>query len=224
MRRLKLMLPVLSGIGLWLGVSIGALAGDLSKAEKAEGFVSLFNGKTLDGWIGSTKGYIAENGLLVCRKKGGGNLLTAKQYADFVLRFEFRLPPGGNNGLAIRTPRKGNPAYVGMELQILDNTSKRYAKLKPYQYHGSIYGVVAALRGHLKPVGEWNQQEVIARGTKIRVVLNGTTIVDADLKGIKPLDGRKHAGLSRKSGHLGFMGHGARIDFRHIRLKDLAAK
>lgn len=192
--------------------------------EKADGFVALFNGKNLEGWIGSTKGYIVEDGVLACLPKGGGNLLTARQYSDFVLRFEFKLPPGGNNGLAIRTPPSGNPAYAGMELQILDNTARRYANLKSYQYHGSIYGVVPAQRGHLKPVGEWNSQEVIVRGSYIRVILNGAPIINANIDGLEPLDGRKHPGLKRTAGHVGFMGHGARIDFRHIRLKDLASK
>ncbi len=192
--------------------------------EKADGFVALFNGKNLEGWIGSTKGYIVEDGVLACLPKGGGNLLTARQYSDFVLRFEFKLPPGGNNGLAIRTPPSGNPAYAGMELQILDNTARRYANLKSYQYHGSIYGVVPAQRGHLKPVGEWNSQEVIVRGSYIRVILNGAPIINANIDGLEPLDGRKHPGLKRAAGHVGFMGHGARIDFRHIRLKDLASK
>ena len=191
--------------------------------EKAAGFVALFNGKNLEGWIGSTKGYVAEKGVLACLPKGGGNLLSARQYSDFILRFEFKLPPGGNNGLAIRTPASGNPAYAGMELQILDNTAKRYARLKSYQYHGSIYGVVPAQRGHLKPVGEWNSQEVVVRGTYIRVILNGAPIVNANIDGLGSLDGRKHPGLERDKGHIGFMGHGARVEFRNIRIKDLAA-
>lgn len=196
-------------------------ADKLSRKERVEGFKKLFNGKTLDGWVGSTKGYVAEKGLLVCLKKGGGTLFTDREYADFVFRFEFRLPPGGNNGLAIRAPLKGNPAYAGMELQILDNSAKKYANLKPYQYHGSVYGVVPAKRGHLKPVGEWNAQEVIVRGSTVKVILNGVTIVDVDLKGIKPLDNGNHPGLKRTKGHIGFMGHGDRIEFRNIRVREL---
>ena len=193
-----------------------------AKEKKADGFVVLFNGKNLDGWIGSTKGYVAEGGVLACLPKGGGNLLSARQYSDFILRFEFKLPPGGNNGLAIRTPASGNPAYAGMELQILDNTAKRYARLAPYQYHGSIYGVVPAQRGYLKPVGEWNSQEVVARGSYIRVILNGKPIVNANIDGLESLDGKKHPGLKRVRGHVGFMGHGARVEFRNIRIKELA--
>ena len=193
-------------------------------ADVEEGFTSLFDGKTLTGWQGNINGYDAKDGILTCRKKGGGRLLTKKQYGDFVFRFEFKLTPGANNGLGIRTPPQGDAAYVGMELQILDNTAKKYAKLKPYQYHGSIYGVVPAKRGHLKPVGEWNVQEVTAKGDDIKIVLNGETIVEANLKEAAKngtIDGRKHPGLFNKTGHIGFLGHGALVEFRNIRIKEL---
>jgi len=211
-------------IALCLAAALGLAAEKDARKAGEEGFVSLFNGRDLAGWIGSTKGYAAENGVLVCLKKGGGNLYTEKQYGDFHLKFEFTLEPGANNGLGIRTPTGVNAAYHGMELQILDDTAPRYAKLKPYQYHGSIYGVVPCKRGHQKKVGEWNRQEVIAKGGRIRVILNGTTIVDADVWKIDPaktIDGRPHPGLHNKKGHIGFLGHGARIEFRHIRIKEL---
>ena len=90
------------------------------------------------------------------RERFGGNLYTEKEYADFIYRFEFQLTPGANNGLGIRAPLTGDAAYVGMELQILDNTAPIYANLHEYQYHGSVYGVIPAKKGFLKPVGEWN--------------------------------------------------------------------
>lgn len=192
--------------------------------EQKAGFVSLFDGKTLSGWQGSTDGYIVEDGALVCPADKGGNLFTTGQYGDFVLRFEFVLSPGANNGLGIRAPLEGDTAYVGMELQILDNTAAEYADLKPYQYHGSIYGVAAAERGHLRPVGETNRQEVVCRGTQITVKLNGRTIVDADIAASieeGTLDGRPHPGLKRERGHIGFLGHGTRVEFRNIRIKPL---
>lgn len=188
----------------------------------AEGFIPLVLDKELTGWTGSTKGYDFENGVLVCDEKRGGMILTEKEYADFVIRFDFKLSPGGNNGLAIRTPLGVNPAYGGMEIQILDNRAEKHAKLQPYQYHGSIYGVVPAKREFQNPVGDWNSEEVTAKGPHITVILNGTTIVDADISKIeKPEDGKEHPGLTRTQGHVGFMGHGSRVEFRNIRIKEL---
>ncbi len=201
------------------------LAAELSCEEQQRGFVSLFDGKTLNGWVGATKGYAAEDGKIVCPKDGGGNLFTENEYSDFVLRFEFKLEANGNNGLGIRAPLGKNAAYAGMELQILDNSGTKYKdKLKPWQYHGSIYGVVPAKRGFMKPVGEWNYQEVIADGRRIKVILNGETIVDADIDEVstpKTIDGRDHPGLKRTKGHIGFLGHGARLEFRNLRVRDL---
>lgn len=190
-----------------------------------EGFVSLFDGKTLQGWKASD-GYKVEDGKLVCIQGGRGNLLTEKEYGDFVLRFEVRLTPGANNGLGIRCPLRldGNLHIDGIELQIIDDSAEKYSSLQPYQYHGSVYGVVAAKRGSLKPVGEWNAQEVTVQGRRIKVVVNGTTIVDADLDEATKsgtLDGVKHPGLDRTRGHLGFLGHGDRIEVRNIRIREV---
>ncbi len=196
----------------------------LTEQEKAEDFALLFNGKDLSGWTGNTKGYAVEDGRIVVLEHTGGNLYTQKEYSNFVLRFEFKLTPGANNGLGIRAPLSGDAAYVGMELQILDDTADKYKNLKPYQYHGSIYGVVAAKRGHLKPVGQWNFEEVIANDRQITVNLNGVTIVDADIdKTATPatIDGRNHPGLKRDKGHIGFLGHGDRLEFRNIRIREL---
>jgi len=190
--------------------------------ECLDGFMPLFNGMDLTGWIGDTGGYVVEDAKVVCRP--GGNLYTEKEYSDFVMRFEFKLSRGANNGLGIRTPLEGDPAYVGMEIQILDNTADVYKDLRPYQYHGSIYGVVPAKRGYLNPVGEWNFEEVIANGDQITVNLNGTTIVDADIREASTpntLDEREHPGLERATGHIGFLGHGSYVEFRNIRVKEL---
>ena len=189
-----------------------------------EGFVPLFNGRDLSGWVGATDGYAVEDGVLYCDPDAGGNLYTEGEYGDFVLRFAFKLTPGANNGLGIRAPLEGDAAYQGMELQILDDSAAKYADLAPYQYHGSVYGVVPAERGHLKPPGEWNEQEVTCDGRRVKVVLNGATIVDADLDEAAEggtMDGRPHPGLDRQRGHIGFLGHGSRVDFRDIRIKVL---
>jgi len=190
------------------------------------GFTPLFDGKTLNGWTlvgGRGPGYIVENGLLVCPAEGGGNLFTEKEYANFILRFEFRLSPGGNNGVGIRAPLEGDAAYQGMEIQILDDQHEKYKGwLKPEQHHGSIYDVIPARTGYLKPAGEWNEEEILADGRRIRVTLNGVIIVDADLDMVKePQVLKRHPGLLRSSGHIGFLGHGTRVEFRNIRIKVL---
>lgn len=194
-------------------------------AENAceEGFVPIFNGQDLTGWVGDTKGYVVEEGSMIC--KPGGNIFTEKEYADFVFRFEFKLTPGANNGVGIRAPLEGNAAYVGMEIQILDDRHPKYKDIHEYQAHGSIYGVVPAKRDHLKPAGEWNTEEITAKGNQITVVLNGVTIVDADIAKASEngtLDGAEHPGLKNTKGHIGFLGHGDRIEFRNLRVKDLA--
>ncbi|HUU16217.1 MAG TPA: DUF1080 domain-containing protein [Sedimentisphaerales bacterium] len=197
----------------------------LTKKEKSKGFVRLFNGKDMTGWTGNTKGYTAEDGKIVLHpERGSGNLYTVGEYGDFIFRFEFKLTPGANNGLAIRAPLSGDAAYSAMELQILDNTAPKYKDLKPYQFHGSIYGVVPAKRGYLKPIGEWNSEKVIAKGRRIKVILNGTTIVDADIDEAstpKTMDGRDHPGLKRDKGNIGFCGHGDYLEFRNLRIKSL---
>ena len=190
-------------------------------------FVSLFNGENLDGWVGNKDSYTVEDGMIVIDPTGGGsggNLYTEKEYSNFVLQFEFQLTPGANNGLGIHAPLEGDAAYVGKELQILDNTAEKYAELEPYQYHGSVYGIIPAKRGFQKPEGEWNAQEVIVEGSKVKVILNGTAIVDGDfLEASKEgtMDGKDHPGLQRTKGHIGFLGHGDVLRIRNIRIKDL---
>ena len=145
----------------------------------------------------------------------------------FNFRFEFKLTPGANNGLGIHAPLTGDVAYVGKELQILDNTASIYANLKAYQYHGSVYGVIASKRGFLKPVGQWNSEEVIVKGNHIKIILNGTVIVDGNWEEASKngtLDQKNHPGLKRNKGHIGFLGHGSELQFRNIRIKDLSKK
>lgn len=202
---------------------------ELSAAEKKENFKVLFDGTNMHSWMGNTTDYIIEDGNMVVYPKPGshGNLYTKDEYSDFVFRFEFKLTPGANNGLGIRAPLEGDAAYTGMELQILDNEADIYKNLQPYQYHGSAYGILPARRGFLKPVGEWNYQEVLVQGQKVKVVLNGTVILDGDLTEARKngsLDGKEHPGLHRDKGHLGFLGHGSVLSFRNIRIKKLSKK
>jgi len=222
-------------------LSIAWLNAAPSPQEKEPGFTSLFNGKDFTGWVygrrangaenKSGKGYQIENGVLYSTKDDGGNLYTEKEYANFVFRFEFRLTPNANNGIGIRAPLEGDAAYVGMEIQVLDDGGSQYTNLLPGQYHGSIYKVVAAKRGFQKPVGEWNSEEITANGRRITVKLNGTVIVDANLDDVKDEAVLKEhrdltkpegsRGIANTKGHIGFLGHGAHVEFRNIRIKEL---
>jgi len=193
-------------------------------AEK--GFTELFDGKTTNGWQlvrGHGPGYVVKDGILVCPKEGGGNLFTAKEYGDFVFRFEFKLSPAGNNGVGIRAPLDGDAAYAGMEIQILDHDHAQYkGKIKPSQHHGSVYDVLAAKADALKPVGEWNSEEIRIKGSKIKVTLNGKVITEGDLSKVTDeAVHKKHPGLKREKGHIGFLGHGTHVEFRNIRVKEL---
>ena len=194
---------------------------------------SLLNGNTLEGWTGDTEGYVVEGDVLIC-KKGGKNLVTADQYSDFVFQFEFKLEESGNNGVGIRVPADGHPASSGMEIQILDHNGSRYSGmaemangkkrqlswLKPWQYHGSIYGITPAKTGYLKANGEWNQETIIAIEDHIMVILNGAVIVDAYLDQTTPVDGGAHPGMKNKKGHIVLAGHSDRVEFRNLRVAD----
>jgi hypothetical protein len=200
-----------------------ALADD---TQIPEGFQSLFNGKDLTGWQVNDKGDMkvwgAENGILYVNGSGGGWLMTDKEFSDFELRLEFKIPPKGNSGVALRSPLKGDPAYVGMEIQILDNDwyQKNYKGLKAVQHTGAIYGVVPPSKDVTKPVGEWNKYRIIAKGRQVTIELNGTTIVDANLDDQKE-HYKQHPGLQRETGHLGLQSHDGRVEFRNIYVKPL---
>ena len=198
-----------------------------SAAMAAEsGFKPIFDGKSLAGWTlvkGHGPGYIARDGLLVCPADGGGNLFTEREYADFALRFEFKVAPGGNNGIGIRAPLEGDAAYAGMEIQILDHGHANYkGKIKPAQHHGSVYDVFAATKDSLKPAGEWNEEEIWIKGSKIKVTLNKVVILEADLATVTdPAVLKKHPGLKNTKGHIGLLGHGTLVEFRNLRVREL---
>ena len=189
------------------------------------GFTSLFNGKNLDGWKlvgGVGPGYVVEGDKIVCPPDGGGNLFTEKEYANFVLRLEFKVSPGGNNGIGLRAPYEGDAAYQGMEIQVLDDPAPQYKDIRPAQHCGSIYGVFAAKQGALKPAGEWNSYEITANGRHVSIRLNQTMVIDADLDTVTDAELLKqHPGLARRAGHVGFLGHRSHVEFRNIRIKEL---
>lgn len=209
------------------------------RAAVEPGFVPIFNGRNLDGWQGlggDTSSYYAQDGQLICKDTGKVPIFTVKEYANFILRLEIKLDPGGNNGVGIRTKVSKQPHLEGSEIQVLDDpyyvrgipregkAPKDWVPLKNYQHHGSIYGVVPAKPGHLKPAGEWNQQEIVCDGRRVKITLNGTVIVDANLDQVKPIDGLAHPGLFYPQGHIGLHAHGnfgAKVYFRNLRLKEL---
>jgi hypothetical protein len=192
-----------------------------------EGFQPLFNGKDLLGWKvfgGKMDAWGAEDGLLFVKGSGGGWLMTEKEFSDFELRLEFKLPKGGNSGVALRAPLKGNVSYEGMEIQLLDDPwykdPKNYKGIRPTQLTGSIYDVVPPSKDATKPAGEWNTMRIIAKGRQVTVELNGTKIVDADLDKYKD-EVKKHPGLVREKGFLGLQSHDGRVEFRKIYVKPL---
>lgn len=213
-------------VGVLFAAAVAVLSAQQPAPADEAGFVPLFDGRTLAGWRlvgGHGPGYVVRDHTIVCPKDGGGNLFTEREYANFVLRFEFKTEPGGNNGIGIRAPYEGTTSYVGMEIQILDDGHEMYkGQIKSEQHHGSIYDVIPARTGFLKPAGEWNTEEISANGRRIRVTLNGAIILDADLDIVRePAVLAKHPGLSRTSGHIGLLGHESLVEFRNLRIKTL---
>jgi len=196
-------------------------ANEILRKHDAKGFTPIFNGKDFDGWDGPIDQYEVVDSAIVCKPKKGGNIYTKEQFGDFVARLEYKLPPGGNNGLAIRYPGTGQPSSDAMcEVQILDDNAPKHAKLDPRQYNGSVYGMIAAHRGYDRPIGAWNFMEVTVKGPKITVELNGTRIVDGDVSQVTEFMGNHpHPGKDRASGHFGFAGHQDPVAFRNIRIR-----
>lgn len=214
----------------WRNVFIREIPGSEANAILAKhgtsGFESVFNGKDFTGWGGPIENYEVVDGAIVCKPKKGGNIFTKEEFGDFVARVEYKLPPGGNNGLAIRYPGMGQASQIAMcEVQILDDDAPKYTKLDPRQFNGSAYGMIAAHRGYLRPTGEWNFMEVTVRGHTLQVELNGTRILDGDLSKVTEFkDNSPHPGKDRLSGHFGFCGHNDPVAFRNIQIKKLDKK
>jgi hypothetical protein len=198
-------------------------ANEILRSHSAKGYQDVFNGKDFTGWAGPIDQYEVKDGAIVCRPHKGGTIYTKDEYSDFMGRVEFKLPPAGNNGLAIRYPGQGDTAYVGMcEIQVLDDSAPQYAKLDPRQYNGSAYGMVPCHRGYQRPVGEWNFEEVTIKGPTIKVELNGTVILDTDLSKVTEyMANHPHPGKDRTRGHFGFAGHSDPVAFRNIQIKSL---
>ena len=210
--------------------ALGDLEADADPVSSKSEWVSLFDGRTLNGWQGGKEHFMVQRGCLVSNfgarpSREAGQLLSDKQYRDFVVRFDFKLSPHANSGFLIRSPVNGRAQYDAMEIQLIDDFSPTYAEVKDLQRTGAIYGVVAAKQGHLKRPGEWNSAEVRCVGRRVQVTLNGSQILDANLDSLagRTAGGKPHPGLKRSSGHIGFIGGGSqgRIDFRNIEIKEL---
>jgi hypothetical protein len=201
----------------------GVSAADDKKPAVPEGFTSLFNGKDLAGWkpTGKADVWAAEEGAIVCKGGGGGWLLTEKEYGDFEFRCEYRWgKDGGNSGVALRTPDKGDPAYVGMEIQLIDDEGWP-GKLADYQHTGSIYDVQPAKPAANKKIGEWNTVKITCKGRKVTIEQNGKELVNANLDDYKEKAEQNHPGLKRDKGHVGFQSYNFRVEFRNIVIKEL---
>ena len=199
-------------------------ANTILKSKGAQHFTPIFNGRNFDGWAGPLDNYEVRDGSIVCKPEKGGTIYWNQTLSDFDARLEFKLPAGGNNGLAIRYPGDGDTAYVGMtELQVLDdNYEKVRGPIDAKQAHGSAYGMVAAARGYQRPIGEWNVQDISVTGSTVRVELNGTVILNADLSKVDPatyLAKHEHPGVSRTSGFFGFAGHSDPVMFRNVLIR-----
>lgn len=192
-------------------------------ARGEEGFDSLFNGRDLSGWQRATNAYAVDSATQVLYSKppSGGYLYTQAVYSNFVFRFEFKLTKGANNGIGVRCPDQGFASREGMEFQILDNTDPKYAKIGETHLHGSLYGCVPAKGVELKPIGEWNSEEIRAVDNKVRVTVNGKVVLDTDLDQAQSVDGIPRTGFKRRWGYLGLLSHGDRVDFRNLFVKRL---
>jgi Domain of Unknown Function (DUF1080) len=191
--------------------------------DPPKGFESLFNGKDLTGWKSTGKMQVwgAEKGVIYCAGGGGGWLMTEKEFGDFELRVEYKMPKEGNSGVCIRSPFQGDPAYSGMEIQLIDDEGWP-GGLQKWQNTGAIYNVVPPKSIKNKAIGEWNSMTILAKGRQITVVNNGETLVDANLDDYVKEHAKKHPGLLRKDGHIGFQSYNKRVEFRNIFLKPLA--
>jgi hypothetical protein len=206
----------------WRNVFIREISGEEANKElaarDADGFVEHINGKDLSNWQGAVENYEVVDGAVVCKQGKGGDLLTKEEFEK-----------AGNNGIALRTPINGHSSKDGLELQVIDSdgyNEKQAAAgkggLKPEQYHGSLYHCVGAKHGFLRPVGEWNYQEIEVQGQRIKVTLNGTKILDVD---ISTFDRSQIAhppkGLDHTKGFIGFAGHSDPVAFRSFKVKRL---
>lgn len=206
---------------LWFTALLAPLC--LPGLSTADQWQSLFNGHDLTGWQpidSSADHWHAADGVLYCEGGGGGWLSTTQEYANFELRLEFRVPEGGNSGVFLRAPHQGNPAYAGLEVQVLDDFAPQYAQLQPSQYTGSVYDVAAPSHRVTRRAGQWQEMVILCDGPKVRITINGAPVLVTRLDD-HPEKFEKHPGLTRTSGYIGLQNHGTRLEYRNLAIRVL---
>lgn len=185
------------------------LPAQLTKAEARQGFVPLFNGKDTTGWHNRNDGrtpWTTEHGMLVMGS-GGADLITDQKFGDFVIRYEYMCPKGGNSGLYLRGR---------YEIQVMDDSAKTAPDLHG---DGSIYGMIAPSKIAGKAPGEWNTVEATLVGNNVTVILNGVKIIDN-----QPIAGATGGALDDKvnePGPIMVQGDHGPVAYRNIRIKGL---
>lgn len=193
----------------------------LSDCEKQEGFVPLFDGKDMEKWVVmGDPAWSVQNGILVCSGQGHRWLRSKGEFKDFVLRLEFRISPGGNSGVFVRATEGGNPAFTGMELQIMGD----HNQAPGVHSTASVYDAIAPSVNLSRPAGDWNSMEITLLGSGIAVALNGRTVVAADLSD-KELNAKLAEDVKfwnrAKTGFIGVQNHGSKVEFRDVRIRAL---
>ena len=205
----------------------------LSAAEKAEGFKPMFDGKTLNGWRGykteqekaPPAGWWAFNGELV-RLGGGGDLMTVEQYGDFEMRFEWKITEYGNSGVIYRiATTEPYPWHTGPEYQILDNAHHPDGA-NAITSAGSNYAVYEPVKDVTRPVGQWNEGRIIAKGNHVEHWLNGVKVVEYEFGSA---DWNKRVQASKfgkippygtvKRGYIALQDHESVVMYRNLRIK-----
>jgi len=204
--------------------------------EEPRDFISLFDGKTLNGWLAAngkppTQGWDVVDGAIHHRKGRGGHLLSERQFADFELRFEWKIAQGGNSGVKYRTARTPRGLY-GCEYQLLDDPNHPNGK-NPKTRLGALYDLYAPDEDakQAKPVGEYNQSRIVAQGSKLEHWLNGKKVLDVDTASD---DWKTRIGRSKfrtvdgfaanKPGSIMLQDHGDEVWFRNIEIRPLPVR
>lgn len=199
------------------------------KAEAEEGFVTVFDGKTLQGWNAYTEpgeqvplgesDFSVFDGVLYCSGKEHSYWLRAPgSYNDYILRLEYKVAKGSNSGLFLRVPGAALPAYQGFELQVLDD----YGQPPTANTSGSVYDVLTPMRNMSRPPGEWNEVEITLRGRTVIIVWNGFKIIDADFNHLTEPIGKWEMAYKDMplAGGFGVQNHGGEVWYRNIRIKE----